>query len=144
MTVQTSLISGFNKFDNCSYLLSSNFRSAFVWVARFSITFHLSKTLYITHTQCNKKTVGLRFRKYWCMTIKRGKVSNGYDVMSIGKFCESFSYQIIIFSCLPLFCTCLPLFFIFKTILHAITWKACEFDIAESFYFRISLLSFLP
>lgn len=47
MTVQT-LISGFNKFDNCSYLLSSSFRSAFVSVARFSITFGFPKTLYVT------------------------------------------------------------------------------------------------
>ena len=48
VTVQASLISGFNKFDNCSYLLSSNFRFAFVSVASFSIAFDFFKTLYIT------------------------------------------------------------------------------------------------
>ena len=42
-TAQASLASGFNKFDNYLYLCSSNFESAFVSTARFSITFGFVK-----------------------------------------------------------------------------------------------------
>ena len=118
-------------------VLLSAFPKLYMWLFYFYLPMFIQIQRYV------QKTVGLRFRKCRCMTMKRGRVSNGYDVMSIGKFRVSFFDQII-FSCLPLFCICLPLFFIFKTILHGITWKVCEFNIAESFYFRISLLSFLP
>lgn len=46
--VSEATVQDFNKFDNCSHLPIRNFRSAFVSILRFSITFDFSKTSYLT------------------------------------------------------------------------------------------------